>query len=685
MSENLSIEDYELALWKMAKDANQILADEWWIRAGIFRKLSNLRRRFRGRPERKYPTSFSPKAYLDILHPNASEAGHEIQRVRLDSVQEGFVEYEEHRQIETVVKTIAFYLPQFHPFPENDEWWGKGFTEWTNVGKAERFFPGHYQPHCPIHLGYYDLRIPDVMEEQARLARNYGISGFAYYFYWFNGKVLMEEPLKAMLDNKRVDIPFCFIWANENWTRRWDGQENDVLIAQNHSPEDSQRFLEFIIPYLKDDRYIKIDGKPVLIVYRPSILGDVSRTIRKWNQTAKNAGFPGVYTIGALTFGEDPTGMFDATMEFPPHGAKSEEVSSTVPGLSHTFDGEIYDYEQIVKNSAKKRDPDGKVFPTATLTWDNTARKGAKAILFVNYSHNKFAQWLSSNIERVTKNPSLSPDERIVFINAWNEWAEGTHLEPDQRSGFGYLNAVRKVLENYEVQDYAYWYPTYPLTQGSDFAVVTHVHYEKTWDDLRKSIESIASLDSDLYFTATSLKLCRMIHQDFPQATVELFDNRGRDLRPFLAVLRKLMSLNYEAVLKIHGKMSEYRSDGNELRTSLLRDLANEHIARAFVGDPQVGLAAPSWSFLEFTETRMRHNSENVDRLAKMLRISKKNEGFVAGSMFWFRPSALKPLVQIPSDFFDLEEGLIDGGPEHALERIIALVCEDQGYSVRRL
>ena len=234
----------------------------------------------------------------DITQENESQ---DILKVAFDTTINKFVEYQENQAINPLVKLIAFYLPQFHPFPENDKWWGKGFTEWSNVGKALPNYVGHYQPHCPIHLGYYDLRIPEIMEEQAKLAKAYGVYGFNYYFYWFAGKVLMEKPLEMMLENKKVDIPFCLTWANENWTRRWDGLENDVLIAQNHSKEDSLEFIRYLIKYFKDERYILIDGKPLLIVYRANIIPDIYAIADSWRKEVRLHGFPDLYLVAAQT------------------------------------------------------------------------------------------------------------------------------------------------------------------------------------------------------------------------------------------------------------------------------------------------------------------------------------------------------------------------------------------------
>ena len=357
---------------------------------------------------------------------------------------EEFVPYDPPAPITPKVKLIAFYLPQFHPFPENDAWWGKGFTEWSNVGKALPSFEGHYQPHCPIHFGYYDLRVPSVMEEQAKVLKEYGLHGFSYYFYWFGGKTLMEAPLRAMLANPAVDAPFCLTWANENWTRRWDGQERDILIGQNHSRADSLDLLRHIAPYFADPRYIRIDGKPVFIIYRANIIPEIELILADLREEAVRLGFPGLYLVAAQSFGiGDPRPYgFDAAVEFPPHGIQSQSAIHDARIINRDFIGEIYDYRQVVHNAIARPEPDYKLFRAATLSWDNTARRQNNSHILLHFSLALYRKWLSAICRTVADNPKYGADEKLVFINAWNEWAEGTHLEPDRRYGFGYLKAT---------------------------------------------------------------------------------------------------------------------------------------------------------------------------------------------------------------------------------------------------
>lgn len=347
---------------------------------------------------------------------------------------------------QTDVKLIAFYLPQFHPFPENDKWWGTGFTEWRNTVKAQPVFSGHYQPHLPTHFGYYDLRVPSVMEEQGKIAQQYGVQGFAYYFYWFSGKTLMEDPLKTMLANPKVDMPFCLSWANENWTRRWDGKNSDVLIAQNYSEADSRALIRHLAPYFKDPRYIRVKDRALFLVYRPTHIPDIADHVGYWRDEARKAGIGELYIVGnQREWAEDHTTIgFDASLEFPPHGLDTTNYAISTD-VDDAFTGHIYDYVDMVEMSLARPLVDYPVFRGVTLSWDNSARRKNNPTLFKNFSLEAYRHWLSAQC-RTARAQAKDPSEKIVFINAWNEWAEGTHLEPDERFGFAYLDSTRRAL-----------------------------------------------------------------------------------------------------------------------------------------------------------------------------------------------------------------------------------------------
>ena len=347
------------------------------------------------------------------------------------------------------VRTLAFYLPQYHPIPENDQWWGRGFTDWTNVAKARPVFPGHRQPNVPADLGFYDLRRAAIREEQATLARTHGIHGFCYYYYWFGGQRLLHEPLDQVIELGEPDFPFCVCWANENWTRRWDGLDSEILIAQRHSAEDDLQFIASLLPAFRDKRYIRVNGRPLLLVYRPSQLPDARATVERWRRYCAEQGVGEPYLVMAQSFyhldstGPDAFG-FDAAVEFPPHSL-AIEVPNQPRGFSgQRFDGRVYDYRATADNFSKREMPPYKLFRSVMPRWDNTARRGSASNVFLNGDPDAFGQWLERAVA-YTKRIYFG-DERLVFINAWNEWAEGNYLEPDLQHGHAYLEAARSVL-----------------------------------------------------------------------------------------------------------------------------------------------------------------------------------------------------------------------------------------------
>jgi hypothetical protein len=343
------------------------------------------------------------------------------------------------------VKVLAFYLPQFHPIPENDRWWGKGFTEWSRVTRARPQFAGHYQPHLPERLGFYDLRLPETRARQAALARDHGVHGFCYYYYWFGTKTLLERPLAEMLAGGEPDLPFCLCWANENWTRRWDGAERELLIEQRYGPELDAALIDDLMPFFGDRRYLRVRGAPVLVVYRPSTIPEPQATTARWRRAARERGLPDLHLVAALTFGlADPRPLgFDAAVEFPPHGEDLPANACAVDGLEPAFGGAIVDYRAVVDRRLALPAPPFRLYRTAMAGWDNTARLGRRAAIFHGATPAAYEEWLRALVIAARLG---HPDHRLVFVNAWNEWAEGAHLEPDCRFGTGYLEATRRAL-----------------------------------------------------------------------------------------------------------------------------------------------------------------------------------------------------------------------------------------------
>jgi lipopolysaccharide biosynthesis protein len=364
------------------------------------------------------------------------------------------------------LRLLAFYLPQFHPVPENDHWWGRGFTEWTNVVKARPLFPGHHQPHLPSDLGFYDLRVPEVREAQAEMARSYGISAFCYHHYWFYGRRLLNRPFDEVLTSGRPDFPFCLCWANENWTRRWDGSDREVLMPQRHSREDDRAHIDHLLAAFEDRRYVRINGKPLFLVYRTELLPEPAQTAEIWRERASAAGIGDLYLarVESFTSDVDPKTIgFDAAVELAPDWRnlppamfrrKRWDLRARIQArlarlgliprayLTHR----VYPYESVVRRMLAKPPVPYKRFRCVTPRWDNSPRRAIEATIFRDSTPEIYESWLRAVI--LTTVNTLKGDEQLVFVNAWNEWAEGNHLEPDQLWQRAYLEATARAVES---------------------------------------------------------------------------------------------------------------------------------------------------------------------------------------------------------------------------------------------
>lgn len=368
-------------------------------------------------------------------------------------------------------KVIAYYLPQFYPNEFNNKWYGEGFTEWTNVGKAKPLFKGHYQPHVPANLGYYDLRVPEVAEQQVLLAKEAGVFGFGYWHYWWSGKMLLEKPAERMLLLQKPNFPFCFCWANENWSRNWDGGNREVIIEQDYGgKKDWEAHFQYLLTFFKDSRYITVNGRPLFVIYKPDLINSIYEMISYFKKRIVEEGFPGIClafqfpTYYMDVFYRDD--IFDYMIEFEPvfsrnniirHSSKKIEIVRKFFGekmitkyrnsknqLKHTFVKPhhlsmfFYDeaWEKIIN-----QEWNNKLLPGTFVDWDNTPRN-KHGVVYSGFTIERF----EDNIKKLVKR-AYQENKPMLFINAWNEWGEGAYLEPDERYGYRKLEAIRNALD----------------------------------------------------------------------------------------------------------------------------------------------------------------------------------------------------------------------------------------------
>lgn len=367
-------------------------------------------------------------------------------------------------------RVFAFYLPQFHPIPENDEWWGSGFTEWTNVAKAKPLFPGHWQPRLPADLGFYDLRVPEVRQQQADLARGAGIESFCYWHYWFgNGRRIIERPFEEVLTSGSPDFPFCLAWANQTWSGIWHGSPDRTLIKQEYPGKaDEEAHFRAVQRAFEDDRYTRVDGKPLFAVFAPHNLPSPDAFIDHWRELASKAGFPGLFFVaithkfraGSSRYQEPELKPFDAVTPLVPQdylqtigraskgslGRRSKELNF---GRLSRFKPARWqrptriEYSDVVAHALEDLPVGERYLPSILPNWDNTPRSGTRGVVYEGATPELFEVYMEKALDRVADRPA---EKRIIFLKAWNEWAEGNYVEPDDRYGHAYLDAMRNVI-----------------------------------------------------------------------------------------------------------------------------------------------------------------------------------------------------------------------------------------------
>ncbi len=599
--------------------------------------------------------------------------------VRSDERAIGYVPYEKGELPDPLPATlVAFYLPQFHTIPENDEWWGKGFTEWRNVTRALPQFEGHYQPKLPGDLGFYDLRNVEVMHEQARLAREYGISAFCFYFYWFGGKTLLETPLRNWLNDKTIDLKFCLCWANEKWTRTWDGRGEEILIDQQHSPEDDIAFIEYVAEYMRDPRYLRVDGKPVLLIYRPALFPDIKTTAVRWRRWCDENSLGDIHLAYVQSFDAlDPrTIMFDAAVQFPPLLSNAKSLSTGAALINPEHTGEILDWRDMAH--AATRLASKTLYPFYTCInpgWDNEARRSGSGRCFLGASPDRYGKWLAGAISLNL----ASGTDKPIFINAWNEWAEGAVLEPDGIHGYAYLDTTRRSLGVGRTHA--------PL----EVRIVIHAWYLDVFEELLEEILAWSSTPALLVTAPHSMleEVRKRLEASGLQGEVIAVENRGRDILPFLRAAAYLLHRDVDVALKLHTKKSLHRSNGRTWRREMVESLASkahsESIISAFSHDPTLGMVGPTAHYLSLCKFSGA-NESNLQHIRRLtgLRPPSANDRFMSGSMFWVRLTALRPILEagLRNSDFETEQGQIDGTLAHAVERLFSVCIEDSGYRV---
>lgn len=619
-----------------------------------------------------------------------------------------YEENQDYSSKEPDVKTLAMYLPQFHSFPENDEWWGKGFTEWVNTRKAKPRFKDHYQPREPHEdIGYYDLSDIETLRKQAELAKQHGIYGFCFYYYWFSGKRLMEKPVDMLLEHPEIDINFCLCWANENWTRAWDGQSKSVLISQEYSEQDEINFIKDMKKYIDDKRYIKIEGKPVIIVYNPGQIPNINRAFATWRKCAQELGIGEILIWTCQTSNNTAENLniediIDAEVEFPPHNMWFDIIGERNIDLSGK-EACIYNYRKLVEILKKRKFNEGKkpIYRTAMLGWDNAARRENNWVTFYEFSLKSYYDWLTLNINEARKR--FKENERFMFINAWNEWAEGTYLEPDKKYGYSYLNTTSKALMDLPFKDDLDIVGNNCEIKQHDnkprIAMQIHLFYTETIDEIINYVNNIP-YDFDCLITTNTKEKSQLIQKAFDDKCrsnrniIKITPNRGRDVLPLLMQVKDHID-EYDYICHIHSKKTNTSDYGDYWRKYLYNNLLGSSkfisaIIDKFESDKDIGLIFPETYPVLSDMAVWGGNKMCCQQLLEDLKCNIELDSvpvFPVGNMFWFRVDAVRKIFERGYDEFNFpeEQGQVNATLAHGIERLWVYLAKDSGYGYKKM
>ena len=567
-----------------------------------------------------------------------------------------FSEYENNidfSQYTTDIKVIALYLPQFHSIKENDNWWGKGFTEWVNVKKSIPLFKCHHQPRIPgdklNYLGYYELINPNIIKKQVELAKSHGIYGFGIYYYWFSGKRLLEKPLDIFLSNIDIYFKFLLIWANEDWTRRWNGYEGSILIKQEYKENDIYDFIKDIKKYIIDKRYIKVNDKPVIGLYEPKKIPNLSNTILNWRNKAKEIGFDDIYIIACLNnyrFEEMKNlKLFNGVYEFSPRDSLQNSVKPYLLYMNTL-------YKNIDYINTNNSFP---LYRGSMLEFDNSIRKKKEYAIYENYSPEQFYMNNKKIIEWTRAR--YNKDNRFIFINAWNEWGEGTYLEPDEKFGYASINSLSKALFNKTFTKISI--NSTLFKKLSIIAVQVNLYNENSINEIINKINNIPFY-FDLFIATNSITIKIKVneqiknHSKAKKFEILVLKNKERNFIPFLIQMRNDIK-KYKYICHIHIKNSFYIKVEEKWNNYLINNLlGNENIISEILTDfeenTKLGFVFPEnyYKIIMQLKEKLSQNHYFLQKkiikqyFGKLLKlnIGKKFE-FPLGNMFWAKASSI--------------------------------------------